>query len=222
MRTVRVEAVLGQRGSVHGNVLGEVVEALHHGHTQQVEPVLGGSHEAVDTGRGHPHRRIRILHGPGVHGDVGDVPVLVLDRHRLAVGRQQCHHGLDVGLPQPTGLLEGLTEHLILERRRTSARTELDPAVRDDVQSGDPLGGAHRMGEGQQHHAQTEADVTRLSGGGRQHQIGSGRMGEPAGEMVLDEPHRAVAEVVGGGDRASTFSNWRCSISRVRPRTSSS
>ena len=73
---------------------------------------------------------------------------------------------------------------------------ELDPPAREDVERGDALGDAHGMLERQQHHTVTEADARRDARQRRQHRLGCGAVGEAAREVVLDEPHRPVADLV--------------------------
>ena len=89
-----------------------------------------------------------------------------------------------------------------LEPRRAFADAEVDPAVGDDVQRRQALGGARRMVVVRDHLADAVAEADGLGqrrGGGEEH-LGRRGMGIFLEEVVLDLPGVVVAEPVGQRD----------------------
>ena len=84
-------------------------------------------------------------------------------------------------------------------RRPTSGKVtsdELDPALTDVVQSGDVLGDMDRVGQGQEHHCQADADALGPGSDGAGDRDGGGQDAD-RGKMVLRQPDRADAEGLG-------------------------
>ena len=83
-----------------------------------------------------------------------------------------------------------------LGHARALADAQLDPAVADQVERGDPLGDARRVVRGELHDAVAEADVLgALAGRGEEHLRRRG-VRVLLEEVVLDLPRVVVAEPV--------------------------
>ena len=131
------------------------------------------------------------------HRDVGHREVATFESDRRGVGLPDREHRVEVLLPDLPAQLERSPERLVLGGRRAAPGAELDPATGEDVEGGDALGDAHRVLERQQHHTVTEPDARRDARQRGEHRLGRRAVGEAAREVVLDEPHRPVADLVG-------------------------
>src|SRR5262249_39963047 len=86
-----------------------------------------------------------------------------------------------------------------LRAARRLARAELHAPARDEVERRDLLGHARRVlvAGRRGDDAEAEADVLRALRAGGQEDLGGGRVRVLLEEVVLDLPHRVVAELVG-------------------------
>ncbi len=169
------------------------------GETQCADGFLRGHLHRCGTSAGHPHRRVWLLQRLGYH---------VARRHRdmLAVepGERLFDHAPDRHLQRllPLGaLVSGVdAETAELTHRRRLAGSELHASIGDQVQCGDPLGDARRVVDHrrQVHDPEAEPDVTSPLAGRRQEDLRSGGVTVLFEEVVLGQPHRREARLVGG------------------------
>ena len=164
---------------------------------QRADAHLGRALDAFPPRAGHPHRRVGFLHRFGYHVAAGG-------REESSVVAGVGGHGCHVG-----GLFRRLEPHVLLQvgidakaagldRRIRLAGSPFRAAAGDEVQRGDPLGGAERVvvtGR-HEHDAVAETDVGGALGTGGQEHLRRGPMGVFLEEVMLDRPDRVDAELI--------------------------
>ena len=164
---------------------------------ERADAQLRGEVDRLAIRTGDPQRWVRLLHGLGHdvasrHGEVRSLEA------RVGV------HGHHVG-----DLFDGLAPHrpalgrvdpeaFQLGSRGALAGAELDAAVRDQVEGGDPLGDLRREVVARRHEddAVTETDPFRALAGGGQEDLGCGGVAVLLEEVVLDLPGEVDAQLV--------------------------
>ena len=177
---------------------GARLRLVEEGEGQRAEPEARRDLDGVAVGAGHPHRRMRLLHGLR-----DDVAAGHLERAALEarVGRHHHHVGdLLGGLERHGALLLGRdVEAAELEPRRALADAELGAAVGDEVEHGDGLGRARGVVVVGDHLADAvaEPDALGARGGGGQEHLGGRAVRVLLEEVVLDRPGVVEPEPVG-------------------------
>ena len=150
----------------------------------------GESHPA-DDGKGlgggdaHPYRRVRILVGLGPYRDVIALVVLALKGELL--GGPGLEDDIEVFLETAPALGVGREEGVVVLREGAAADAEVEPALADVVEGGDFLGDADGIAEGQQEHAEADADALGAAGDGGGHHDRGGEDAE-RDEVVFGQP----------------------------------
>ena len=168
------------------------------GETQCADGLLGRHLHRRRPGAGHPDRRVRPLQRLG-----DDVAGRHLDVLALEAGERLLGHAADGDLEClfPLAALVGRVdvEPAELADRRRLTGAELDAAVGDQVERRDALGDAGRMVDGgrQVHDAEAEPNVLgALARCGQEH-LRRGRVTVLLEEVVLGQPDRREAGLVG-------------------------
>ena len=155
------------------------------------------SHEGKGDFRGDPDpdRRVRPLQRLGPHPQV--VAPIVFAREGEAFLSPRLDDDLQVFVEALPALGEGRVESVVRVRERATPHAELDPTLTDVVQRGDVLGDVDRMGQGQEHHRQANADALGPGGDGAGDRDRRGQNAD-RGKMVLRQPHRVNAQGLRG------------------------
>ena len=164
---------------------------------EAAETAVGGVELGARAGDRDPHRRVRLLHRLRQHVALGHREAAALPRH-VPVAPQLRQHAHEL-VPGLLGVVGVGVEAAELGPRRAARGADLEPAARDDVERGAPLGDADRVVHLGHADDRAVADADAL--GLRRHR-GEQHLGRRAvrillEEVVLDRPHPVEAELVG-------------------------
>ena len=139
---------LSQPGKGHAVAAGEQVEAAPHGRL-----------DGLQTLRGDPHRRMRLLDGMRVHGGLGDPVVLALVAEGLA--GQRLKDDVDGFLPARPAFAQLDPQALELVSLIAAAQAHVEASAAEQIDGGDLLGDDERMMQWYHDHGGADADPPR-------------------------------------------------------------
>ena len=169
------------------------------GETQCAEALLSGHRHRGRSGARDPHRRVRLLQRLGHHVARRHLDVLTLEP-----GERLLDHATDGNLEcflPHLALVRGIdTEPAELTHRRRFAGPEFHPPVGDEIERRHPLGDPGRMVDRrrQVHDPEPQPNVLGALAGCGQEDLGRGGVTVLLEEVVLGQPHRREAGLVGG------------------------
>jgi hypothetical protein len=171
---------------------------IDEGEREGPDPEPGRQVDRLAIGAGDPDGRVRPLHGLGHDVAAGHREVLALVA-RVRIHDEHVGDLLDGLGPHVVLRVHGDAEALELHARGRLAGSELDPAVRHQVEGGNALGDARRVvvAGRHQHDAVAETDVPRALGAGGQEHLWRRGVGVLLQEVVLDLPGEVDPEPVG-------------------------
>ena len=138
---------------------------------------------------------MRLLHRARLDDDVLELPAASVVRE--AIGSGPCRAQEGHGLVEPLGgLLDRDAKARELRRPIALADAEIQASVGQEVDRGHLLGQQHRIVPGQHHHRRAQPDPAGAAGQVAQ-EIERGRQLPDAGEVVLDDKHAVIAELLG-------------------------
>ncbi len=171
---------------------------------QHPESALRGQLERLWIRRGDPNRRMRFLNRLGNHRHRRfNSPVLAM--HREWILAPHPRDRLDRLGPSWPRLFGTHAEAEQLIHRGRAAGAELDAAVRHDVEHRDPFRNVHGMTERQHYDPVSDANLFGALSHAREEDFRRRAIRKLVQEMMLDGPHRVVAEPVGELDLRHGF-----------------
>ncbi len=160
-----------------------------------MKPRLRGAADRGFAAGRDPERRMRLLRRRRLDHDVVELPEFSAVREALA-RRERLGHHLDRFLEPRLGLLRWNAEAGELVVPVALADAEIEPAAGDQIERRRLLGQQHRIVPGQHDDGGAKPQRGGAHGErGLQHQGGGDLV--PAGEMVLDQEARAIAQRLG-------------------------
>src|SRR5215475_2233518 len=139
------------------------------GRVEVGQPAVAPSRDALEDGvdvTPDQDRRARALDRPWQHARLAQIELVGLQRY--AVVRPQARENVEVPLEEPPAALERDTHGVELARVPAGRQTEDEPALRDDVEGAERLGGHRRIPQREHQHPGAQLDAAGSRGDGRE------------------------------------------------------